>query len=377
MSRTQEEKRPKGRRDESAGDLPEEKPAPSPTKLPKRAWLRVLRGAGREFSQDSLTDSAAALTYYAVLALFPAVLALISIVGFLGPDTTTKLLNNLGTIVPGSIQSTLKQIITSLQGGGQQKAGVAFIIGLALSIWSASGYIAAFMRAANVVYDVPEGRPAWKTIPTRLATTVVLLILMVAVAVIVVFTGPVAQQAGNLLGLGSAAVTAWGIVKWPVLLLILMVMVAILYWAAPNAKQGLRWISPGSVLGVGVWLIASGLFAVYLANFANYQKTYGTFAGVIIFFVWIWISNLAILLGAEFNAELDRARAEADGLPRGAEPYVELRDTRKLDADEKAEVEGSRLHLNPARGGDSGSIGRSPADDNHRSNAFARWRRPR
>jgi membrane protein len=167
---------------------------------------------------------------------------------------------------------------------------------------------------------------------------VVMLALMVAVAVIVVFTGPVAEQAGDLLGLGSAAVTAWGILKWPVLLIILMLMIAILYWASPNAKQGFRWITPGGVLAVVLWLIASGAFALYLASFANYQKTYGAFAGVIIFFVWIWISNLAILLGAEFNAELGRARAEAYGLPVGAEPYMQLRDTRKLDADEKAEI---------------------------------------
>jgi membrane protein len=168
---------------------------------------------------------------------------------------------------------------------------------------------------------------------------------MVAVALNVVFTGALAQQAGDLLGLGSAAVKAWGIAKWPVLVLLLMVMVAILYWASPNAKQpGLRWITPGGVLGVLIWVVASALFAFYVANFASYDRTYGALAGVIIFFVWIWISNLAILLGAEFNAELDRARAEADGLPEGSEPYVRLRDTRKLDAAERAAVEESPLN---------------------------------
>jgi membrane protein len=229
------------------------------------------------------------------------------------------------------------------------------VLGLALAIWSASGYVAAFMRASNTVYDIPEGRPIWKTLPTRVVTTVVGLVMIVMAAIIVVFTGPVAQQAGDMLGLGQAAVTAWGIVKWPVLLVIMITMVGILYWAAPNAKQGFKWVSPGGVIGIVIWLIASGLFAFYVANFGNYNKTYGTFAGIIIFLIWIWISNIAILLGAEINAELARARAEVDGLPEGAEPYVELRDTRKLDADEKAEVEGSRLHLHPNRGGDSGS----------------------
>jgi membrane protein len=316
----------------------------SPTDLSKRSWRRVLIGAVKEFQDDNLTDSAAALTYYSVLALFPAVLVLMSLIGLAGPQTTNTLIANLGQVVPGSAQDTIVSTIRGLQ-DHQQTAGLTAVVGLLTGIWSASGYIAAFMRASNTVYDVPEGRPAWKTIPIRLAVTVVLLLLMVAVALIVVFTGALAQQAGDLLGLGSVAVTTWGIVKWPVLVVVLMVMVAILYWASPNAKQpGLRWITPGGALGVLIWVVASALFAFYVANFASYDKTYGALAGVIIFFVWIWISNLAILLGAEFNAELDRARAEADGLPAGTEPYVRLRDTRKLDASERAEVEGSALN---------------------------------
>ncbi|HST84667.1 MAG TPA: YihY/virulence factor BrkB family protein [Kineosporiaceae bacterium] len=338
--------------------VPDQDPPSSPSKLPKRSWFRILRGAGKEFSDDNLSDSAAALTYYAIQSIFPGAIVLLSLVGFLGPQATQTLINNLGEIIPGSAQATIVNTIKQLQ-GNQQAASLAFIISLALGIWSASGYVAAFMRASNVVYDVPEGRPIWKTIPIRIAITVVQLVLMLVVAVIVVFTGPVAEQAGDLLGLGSAAVTTWNIVKWPVLLVIMMVMVGILYWAAPNAKRGFRWVTPGGVLGVLIWVIASALFAYYVANFASYNKTYGALAGVIIFLVWIWISNLAILLGAEFNAEIERARAETDGLPVGAEPYVTPRDTRKMDEDEKAEVEGSRRHLKPQRGGDAGSAGKS------------------
>jgi membrane protein len=315
-----------------------ETPVPaSPAQLPKRSWYRVLRGAMKEFSDDNLSDAAAALTYYSVLAIFPAAIVLLSVIGRLGPSTTKKLIDNLGPVIPGGAHHQLVTLISNLQ-ANQKTAGLALIIGLATAIWSASGYVAAFMRAANTVFDVPEGRPIWKTIPTRLGATILLLVLMVAAALIVVFTGPVAQQAGDLLGLGSAAVTTWGIVKWPVLIVLLMVMVGFLYWAAPNAKQGFKWITPGGVLGVLIWLIASAGFAFYVANFASYDKTYGTMAGIIVFLVWVWISNLAILLGAEFNAELDRAKAEADGLPEGAEPYVELRDTRKLDDAEKLEV---------------------------------------
>lgn len=339
-----------------------ETPPESPTKLPKRSWFKVIKGAGREFSDDNLSDTAAALTYYAIQSIFPAALVLVSLLGFLSDDTIEKLIDNLGEVIPGSAKGTIENTIRTLTESNRSSAGLAFIFGLVLAIWSASGYVAAFMRASNTVYDIPEGRPIWKTLPTRVITTVVGLVMITMASIIVVLTGPVAQQAGDMLGLGSAAVTAWSILKWPVLLVIMMLMVAILYWAAPNAKQGFTWVSPGGVIGILIWLIASGLFAFYVANFGNYNKTYGTFAGIIIFLIWIWISNIAILLGAEINAELARARAEVGGLPEGAEPYVELRDTRKLDEDEKAEVEGSRRHRQPERGGDSGGAARRPDD---------------
>jgi len=202
-----------------------------------------------------------------------------------------------------------------------------------LALWSASAYIAAFMRASNVIYDVPEGRPFWKTTPTRLAVTVLILVMLVASALIVVVSGGLARHVGQVLGIGSSAVTAWNIAKWPVLLIIVILMISILYWVAPNAKRqrGFRLISPGGVIAVVVWLIASALFAFYVANFSHYNKTYGSIAGVIIMLIWLWISNLAILFGAEFNAELERGRAaRAGGVPLGQEPYVELRDTSKL-----------------------------------------------
>ena len=183
------------------------------------------------------------------------------------------------------------------------------------------------MRASNAIYDVPEGRPVWKTLPIRLGVTVVLMVLMVASAVMVVVTGGLARHVGQVLGIGSAAVTAWDIAKWPVLFILVCIMIAVLYWASPNARQGFRWISPGAVVAVVIWLIASGLFALYVANFGHYNKVYGSIAGMIIFLIWLWISNIAILLGAEFNAELERGRAMAAGVPPETEPFVEMRDT--------------------------------------------------
>jgi len=292
----------------------------------------------REFKTDFLSDRAAALTYYSVLSIFPGLLVLVSLLGLIGKSVTTKLINSLTGAVPSSVQGIVRHAVNHLQ-GQHATAGAVAIVGLVLGLWSASGYVAAFMRASNAVYDVPEGRPFWKTVPTRVGITLVVLVLLVASALIVVMTGGIAQRVGSALGLGSAAVTTWEIAKWPVLLILIGLMLSILYWASPNAKHGFRWVSPGGLLAVLMWLAASALFAVYVANFGHYNKVYGSLAGVIIFLVWMWISNIAILLGAEFNAELERERALAAGVPYGVEPYTELRDTRRL---RKAEKKASR-----------------------------------
>jgi membrane protein len=296
-----------------------------------RSWGGVLRRTFREFQEDQLTDLAAALTYYGILAIFPALIALVSILGLIGHSATQPLISNLGKLAPGAAQKIFTSAIQGLQ-HGRGTAGVVFVLGLAGALWSASGYIAAFMRASNRIYDVPEGRPFWKTIPIRLVVTVVMVLLLAVSAFAVVVTGGLAKQVGNLLGVGSSAVTVWDIAKWPALLLIVSFMFSILYWAAPNVKQpGFRWLSPGGVFAVLVWVAASALFALYVASFSSYNKTYGTLAGVIIFLVWLWISNIALLLGAEFNAELERGRAIAAGrTDETTEPFVEPRDTRKL-----------------------------------------------
>jgi membrane protein len=207
---------------------------------------------------------------------------------------------------------------------------VAFVFGLAIALWSASGYVAGFMRASNAIYDIGEGRPIWKTVPVRVGVTIALLIMLAIVAIGVTVTGGLADQVGKLLGIGGTAVTVWDIVKWPVILLVVMTMLALLYWAAPNVKHPrFRWVSPGGIAGVVLWLIASAGFALYVANFASYNKTYGSLGGVIVFLTWLWITNLVILLGAEFNAEMERSRQMAAGLPEGKEPYLPLRDEPK------------------------------------------------
>src|SRR3954453_16815129 len=302
----------------------------TPTDLGGKGWLATLKRTVREFQEDNLTDWAAALTYYGILAIFPALLALVSLLGLAGHDTTQSLIDNLGKLAPGPAKDIFTNAIKNLQ-KSQGAAGIMVIVGLALALWSASGYVAAFMRASNAIYDVGEGRPIWKTAPTRFLTTLVLLLMLAAVAIAVTFTGPLAKQAGDVLGVGSTAITVWNIAKWPVILIVVMTMFAILYWAAPNVKHPkFQWVSPGGIVGVLLWLAASAAFAFYVANFASYNKTYGALGGVIVFLTWLWISNIAILLGAEFNAELERGRQIEAGHPEDKEPFLEPRDTRKM-----------------------------------------------
>ncbi|WP_307169558.1 YihY/virulence factor BrkB family protein [Streptomyces sp. B3I7] len=321
-------------------DAQVERRAPdTPTELPARSWKEVLKGTLREFKDDELTDRAAALTYYGVLALFPALLVLVSILGMTGKSTTDKLLDQVHSLAPGSASTILTDAVHQLQGSGGTGSIMA-VVGLVLALWSASGYIAAFIRTANAVYDVPEGRPVWKVLPLRMAVTVVLMVLALISSFIVVFTGGIAKRAGDALGLGDTALTVWSIAKWPVLVLLVVLMIAILYWSTPNAKvRGFRWITPGSLLALLIWLVASGGFAFYVANFGSYNKTYGTMAGVIVFLVWLWISNLAILLGLEFDAETARQRAVAGGFPPDEEPYAEPRDTRTWDEQDRRRAE--------------------------------------
>jgi YihY family inner membrane protein len=306
------------------GDAPEQ-----PTQLGVRGWWRALRRTVREFQVDNLTDWAAALTYYGVLSLFPGILVLLSLLGLAGQDAQQTLISNVRELAPGSLRQVLETGIQNLQ-DGQNTASAVAILGLLTALWSASGYIAAFMRASNAIYDVPEGRPIWKTTPLRVGLTLLITVMLSVCALAVVVTGSLAERVGDIVGLGSAAVTAWDIAKWPVLVVVVSFMFALLYWASPNAKQGFRWVTPGGVLAVVLWIAASGAFAFYVANFGSYNKTYGSLATVIIFLVWLWISNVALLLGAELNAELERGRAIHAGHDPEHEPYLELRDTRKI-----------------------------------------------
>ncbi len=280
----------------------------------QRAW-RTLRRTVREFRDGGLTDWAAALTYYAVLAIFPALIALVSMLGLVGASATDPLIDNLTALAPGPANEIITGAIDEIA-ASRDTAGVAFVVGLLGALWAASGYVGAFSRASNVIYETEEGRSFWKLRPQQVAVTFVLILLMGALAIAVVVSGPIAREVGNVIGAGDTAVTVWEIAKWPLIAVVVVGIFSVLYYASPNVRQpGLRSIAPGGVLALALWLAASAGFAVYVANFASYNATYGSIAGIIVFLVWLWISNLALLLGAQLNAELERERELEAGVP--------------------------------------------------------------
>ena len=328
------------RRTEAAPAPEAESKPDSPSDLSRRSWTYVLRKTWREFSDDECLDLAAALTYYAVLALFPAMIALLSLLGLVvdprqAVDTALEVLRPLVSAeLIATIEPPLRDLATS------DAAGLALVVGLVGAVWSASGYVGAFGRAMNRIYEIGEGRPFWKLRPVMIVITLVAVLLIAVVLVLLVVSGPVAQSIGDVIGLGEQTVLVWEIVKWPVIALAVMAVVAMLYYATPNVKQPkFRWISVGAGVAILVWLVASAAFALYLGTFANYDKTYGSLAGAIVTLLFLWITNLALLLGAEIDSELERGRELQAGIPAEAELQLPPRDTRNIDKAQAKEAE--------------------------------------
>jgi membrane protein len=298
--------------------------APEGTEERQGLWP-VLKRSATEFSEDNMSDWAAALTYYGLLSLFPALIALVSILGLFGdPEATTRQITDIVTqIGPSSAADTFSGPIESIT-SNQSAAGIMFVAGLAVALWSASNYVGAFMRASNIAWETPEGRSFVKLRPLQILVTLAMVIMLAVVALALVLTGPIVDAVGSSIGIGDTALTIWDIAKWPVLLGVVILMFSVLYYAAPNVKlPGFRWITPGSAFAVIAWLIASALFAFYVANFGSYDKTYGTLGGVVTVLVWMWITNLALLFGVEINAERERSRELAEDVPR-AEREIQL-----------------------------------------------------
>ena len=297
------------------------------TDLKKRSWFYVLRRTISEFRGDDCTDLAAALTYYSVLAVFPGLLAVISTLGLfdLGGDSVKTILDILKPLVDSSTLDAVRDPLEEL--ARSQSAGLAFVVGLAGALWSASGYIGAFSRAMNRVYGVEEGRPFYKLRPLQVLITLVTVVLCVVGLVILLVSGPVAQAVGDEIGSGDTALTVWNIAKWPALAVVVILVVALLYYVTPNVRQPrFRWISAGAFVAILVWVAVSVGFAFYVGNFSSYNKTYGSVAGGVVALLWLWLTNLALLFGAELDAELERGRELQAGLPAEEDIQLPLRD---------------------------------------------------
>ncbi len=300
--------------------------------------LYAIRKAVREFQQDQCTDLAAALTYYAVLSVFPALVVVVSLLGVFGQGRSTvdALLDIADDLAPASALDALRPPIEQLV--SSPSAGFALVLGVLGALWSASGYVGAFGRAMNRIYEIDEGRPVWKLRPAQLVLTLAGLLMAGAVVFMLAVSGPVAQVVGDAIGLGQVAFTVWNVARWPLILLFVVVAVAILYYVTPNIEQpSFRWISVGAAVAILVWIVASVLFGFYVANFGSYNKTYGALAGVIVFLLWLWITNLALLFGAEVDSEIERGRQLQAGLPAERELQLPPKDTHNIRKEEAAE----------------------------------------
>ena len=342
---THEKTNDKGREDsvakaQNAPDPDDSRKPDDPTDVKKPSWGYVLKRTLREFGRDKCTTLAAALTYYTVLAIFPALLALMSLIGLFGQaeQTSQMLLQIIESSADASTAETLRQPIEQL--ASAPAAGLAFVLGLLGAIWSASGYVSAFSQAMNQIYEIDEGRPFWKLRPTVLLITIVLLVIAVLIVLLLIVSGPIAEAIGNAIGLGEVALTVWSIAKWPVIALLAILMVAVLYYGTPNVKQPkFKWMTLGAFIALVVMALATLAFFFYVTNFSNYQKTYGSVAGVIVMLLWFWIVNLSLLFGAEFDAEMERGRQLQGGIEAEDSLQLPPRDTKASDKKQEKEKE--------------------------------------
>ena len=357
-----------------------ERPEELPEATAKPSWKVALKRAGAKFSQDQCTDKAAALTYFSMQSLFPGLIAVLSLINVFGngKETTKKLVNILAGILGKSandpsldkITSFINQVNTT--GGGW----IALIVGVLGALWSASGYVGGFSRALNKIYEIGEGRPVWKLRPQLLLVTAIEVVLIIIVMVALVASGSVAREIGKQIGLGHQAVQIWGIAKWPVVVFIVVFIIGMLYWATPNVRKMKRDIfSWGALFAFVIWVLGSIALVLYVGftQGSSYQKTYGAFAGAIIFMLWLWITNLAMLFGAELDAELIRTRQLRTGLeaehivllpPRDESGLQKKEDKqKKLLKEATALRTGETVATGAAGGGALGILAKRDTDD--------------
>ena len=323
-----------GRVHEHAGDGRQESPVdePSnPTQIEKRSWKYIVKRTGTSFFRDHCTDGAATLTYYTILAVFPALVAAFSLLGVIGQndDAARAVMGIIDEAAPEDIASMVRGPIEQL--AQARGAGIALISGLLVALWSASSYVRAFSRIMNRIYRIEEGRPFWKLRPLQLLVTLLAILSFAIAAFILVMSGEVLSAVGNAVGASEIVQTTWRIAKWPLLVFVVVFIIAMLYFSAPNVQQPkFRWISPGAIVAIVLIAVGTLGFGIYVTNFSNYDRTYGSLAGVVILLLWVWIANLGMLLGAEFDVELERARQLQGGIAAEEELQLSPRDSRRI-----------------------------------------------
>ncbi|NNG18962.1 YihY/virulence factor BrkB family protein [Naumannella sp. ID2617S] len=304
------------------------KPA-HPHQVRRRGWRLTAKNAFSEFFRDQGTDLAAALTYYGVLAIFPGLLAVFSLLGLVGQaaQTVDTVLQLLAAVAPRELVDQARGPLTSM--ATSRASGITFVAGLLGALWSASGYVGAFSRMMNRVYEVDEGRGLVKLRLQQLVITVVVLVLAAVLLVGLVVSGPIAERFTWLIGLGVLGRQVFNIVKWPLLLLLAVILVAVLYYFTPNVRQPkFRWLSVGALVALLVWILLSLAFGLYVGNFASYNKSYGALGGIIVFLLWLWITNCALVMGAEIDSELERSRQLQAGIHAEESLQLPPRDTK-------------------------------------------------
>lgn len=293
-----------------------------------RTWRGVLVRSVQNFVNDNCSDWAAALTYYGVLAVFPSAIVIVALVGLVSSgeqtvDTIVELANQVGagSVLRDDEDGVVGVIRTVVLDQSNPKLLLSF--GLLGALWSASGFIGAFTRASNAVYGVDEGRSVWKLRPLQIGLAAITLVLLAVVALGLIVSGPVTDAVGDLINAGGLARTVWSVAKWPVLAMIMMSLLSLLFWIAPNVRQPrFRWLTPGGAVALVSWAVASFGFGLYVTNFSSYDTTYGSLGAAIAFLVWLYLSNSALMLGVQINAEVQRGRQLQAGDQDPEEPVL-------------------------------------------------------
>jgi membrane protein len=290
--------------------------------------VRALKAAVVEFQRDDALGLAAQLAFYLILALFPFLLVLVSLMGtFSSPELAGEVLGYFREVTPNQVYGIVESYLSDIIAGNRPAPGL-FSVGLVLTLWSASGAFAALIAALDKAYDVEETRPFWKVRGIALLMTLGLSVMIIIGVLLLVAGPPIGRGIADLFGLGEVFTLIWNVVQWPVALSLMVFTVALLYYFAPDAEQPFRWITPGGLIGVLLWVLASVIFRFYVSNFGSYDATYGSIGAVIVLLLYLYISSLTILFGAELNATLVRLKEEISGEqildaePAGAKPDI-------------------------------------------------------